>query len=101
VTFDFEGLPTQGEWTVQDDPGDVGRCGNPRSTICWRWVQLHTDGGVFSGGLNSDVELTIDPDFKSGIDDWKVITATDNGIKRIALDMDEQLTIRSGDDGDD
>lgn len=98
VSFDFENLPSDGSWVVEDDPGDF----TTRSQVDWSWNNLKTDGGAFRGGLY-DQQLTITPRFNDAarqypltpgrLDRWELLTgqATDPAVR--PLEMDKPVTI--------
>ena len=81
VQLTFEGLPDDGEWTVQDDrdhpPDEYAEDG---SYAKWRWYRCCTDGGAYTWPADEDVEVTITPrpyhggsgDPFSGIHTWKL-----------------------------
>lgn len=108
VTMQFDGLPEDGEWVVEDDSYD-GRDDEfshdgTSSRITWVYTDGRNDGAAFRGGLDDDVELTIDPAFNDAADfrlyegsitDWQVLSATENGHERTSLDMTEPIEIRS------
>ena len=108
VTMQFDGLPEEGEWVVEDDSYD-GRDDEfshdgSSSRITWVYTESRNDGAAFRGGLDDDVELTIDPAFNDAADfrlyegritDWQVLSATENGYERTSLDMTEPIEIRS------
>ena len=72
VTFEFAGLPVDGEWAVQDDYYDEDsnydqwtRNGD-EATVDWTWSESRTDGGAFRGvGSDSDLEIQIIPSFNA------------------------------------
>ncbi|HKJ59329.1 MAG TPA: hypothetical protein VKA37_08875, partial [Halobacteriales archaeon] len=119
VTFDVTGLPTDGEWTVEDDnysalgydpenQSDSFVHEGSHSRLKWRYSHNRTDGAVFRG-LGSDgwTEITIDPAFREealgpdedwihadeGPNEWVVRSRDGNTT---ALDMDEPVSIRQG-----
>lgn len=93
VRFEFEGLP-EGSWVAKDDPtthndnwGD--------SYVDWQWGGRNTDGGAFRGAL-ADAEVTIQPQFQNGIDEWQLLSASSKGFgdpEVTTLDMDSPITI--------
>lgn len=102
VTFDISGLDTaQGRWVVQDDSGDL--VSSTDTSPDWTWADAHTDGGVWRGGLDEDVEITIDPAFndsarKSPIDpgeitSWQVLSGSAENPDRHVLALDQPITI--------
>lgn len=103
-TFTFEGLPTDaGEWVIQDDSGDFTSITD--TTVDWSWNQFKTDGGAFRGGLDQGFEITITPAFNDAankeplspgrITDWEALSGDPADPERIALTLDEPVTIRS------
>jgi len=108
VTMQFAGLPEAGEWVVEDDSyegrDDEFTHDGTSSRITWVYTDGRNDGAAFRGGLDDDVELTVDPAFNDAADfrlyegtitDWQVLSATENGYERTSLDMDEPIEIRS------
>jgi fibro-slime domain-containing protein len=86
AVFDTDGLPTDyGEWVVQDDPEAFD---SPTDTTpAWNWYK-GTDGGVFSGSLDSGFEITIDPEFKSGVDEWQILSPGDDPVGTLETNFD-------------
>lgn len=98
AVFDFEGL--EGSWVVEDDPGDWDRSGSsPPDTIDWRWNSRNTDGGAFRFDDES-LDVTVTPDFRSGIDQWEFLSDEPDDPERIDLDPTQPVTIRRGIDSD-
>ena len=108
VTMEFTGLPDAGEWVIEDDSyegrDDEFMHDRTSSRITWVYTDGRNDGAVFRGGLDDDVELTIDPAFNDAADfrlyegtitDWQVLSATENGYERTSLDMTEPIEMRS------
>lgn len=111
VTMRFQGLPTEGEWIVEDDNYDenIGRGPNDEfvhheasSVITWAISEERTDGAVFRGGLDDDFAITIYPAFNDDannriydgqITDWQLISAESSGHSRTSLDMDAPITV--------
>ena len=101
VTFDLSGLPSDGEWVVQDDnyplKDDEWSLQNGQATIDWLWGNGRTDGGAFLG-LNDmgDDGVTINPGFNQEADQW----STWNSESPTNQEM-TAWTFRSGDGGSD
>ncbi|MDS0475117.1 CARDB domain-containing protein [Natrinema sp. 1APR25-10V2] len=109
VTMQFDGLPENGEWVVEDDSYD-GRDDEfdhrgSSSRITWVYTDSRNDGAAFRGGLEDEFGITIEPAFNDAADfrvyegritDWEAISATDGGYERTSLDMSEPVTIQSG-----
>lgn len=93
--FKFSGLPSDGTWIEQDDPGDFAR--SSESKIRWKWVGAHTDGGIFKGGLNESFEIEIRPEFGSWLEEWEVLSnnPVEDSPRRIELDPNEPIVIRT------
>lgn len=66
VNFTYIGLPAGATKVVGDDPPE----GNiPNAS--WNWLPCCTDGNAIRGGLDEcNFDVTIEPDFLSGIDTW-------------------------------
>ncbi|WP_424017922.1 PKD domain-containing protein [Halorientalis pallida] len=114
ASMTFTGLPTDGEWAVEDDGYD-GRDDTfdhqgTRSEIDWMWYGDRTDGGAFRGLTASEsVSITIDPAFNedaaawgewnaSGnaddrVEEWRLFTGPD---ERTTLDRDANVTVNRG-----
>lgn len=84
----FSGLPSAGNWIVQDDSGDSSY---GRQAVSWGWAPCCTDGGVFQGGLTESFEITIEPQAVAGIDRWIFRSGTATNV--IDLDLTEQITL--------
>lgn len=109
VTMQFDGLPEDGEWVLEDDDYD-GRIDEfdhrgTSSRITWAYTDSRNDGAVFRGGLGDDFDITIDPAFNDAADfrvyegeitDWQVLSATGDGYERTSLAMSEPIEIQSG-----
>ncbi|WP_408957964.1 CARDB domain-containing protein [Natrinema sp. 74] len=109
VTMQFDGLPENGEWVVEDDSYD-GRDDEfshrgSSSRITWVYTDGRNDGAAFRGGLEGEFEITITPAFNDAADfrlyegqiaDWQALSATESGRDRISLDMSKPVTITSG-----
>jgi len=120
ATFIMDGLPVDGSWVVQDDPGSSYR-DQYGTTPDWTWSASATDGGAFRGGL-TNATLTIEPRFNEtaelaglragDITDWEILSgrATDPNNESLALDQDitihvpgdpdeNESSVTSGDSG--
>jgi hypothetical protein len=84
VTFSCSGLPDDGSWVVEDDlVGDDFAQAPDR--LEWQWDGNWGDGGAFRGGLEDGFEITLDPDFISGIDSWQLLSP--RSVQRRAFDL--------------
>ncbi len=114
VTMQFDGLPEEGEWVVEDDSYSDNISGGPNdefdheetsSRITWVFGDNRSDGAAFRGGLgDDDVELTIDPAFNDNADfrvypgeitEWQALSSGDDGTERTSLDF-QPIELRSG-----
>ncbi|GAA0676467.1 CARDB domain-containing protein [Natronoarchaeum mannanilyticum] len=114
VTMQFDSLPEEGEWAVEDDsysddlsggPSDEFDHGETSSRITWVYSENSTDGAVFRGGLDdNDVDITIDPAFNDNADfrvypgeitDWQALSSGGDGTERTSLDF-RPIELRSG-----
>ncbi|MFW5935539.1 MAG: hypothetical protein ACOCQL_06790 [Halolamina sp.] len=122
VTFEFAGLPPDGQWVVQDDyydgesKYDQWRRDGTDGTVDWTWGESRTDGGAFRGlGPDPDLALRIDPSFNADatlygacydgeLTAWEVVPASADGRTRTTLALDEPIVVRRGscstDDGE-
>ncbi|WP_336002038.1 PKD domain-containing protein [Halorientalis halophila] len=111
ASMTFTGLPSDGEWAVEDD-GYEGRDDQwnhegSRTEVDWMWYENRSDGGAFRGlTASEDTSITIEPAFNeeaaawgeweaSGteedrITEWRLHTSPDDYT---SLDMDESVTI--------
>ena len=109
ATMTFTDLPEEGEWVVEDDGyenrDDEFSHRNGSSRITWVYDANRTDGGMFNGGLEDGFSISVQPRFNEDaafqqydgeIADWQLISATDTGVERISLDMNQPIEIRSG-----
>ena len=111
VSFTFEGLPSGGEWLVQDDnydgPNlyDEWELGDDQATIHWTWQGGRTDGAVFAG-LGDEYSITIEPAFNGDaklyeehypgdVDAWEAVGGSQTDPKVVSLTMDQPVTIES------
>lgn len=112
VTFDVSGLPSGGEWAVEDDTYD-GRDDNfehsgSESHIDWFFAPNRTDGAAFRG-LGGDYDgITIEPGFNEQAHHWGDSSypwtdrRTDSWILRTgpgettSLSMTDSVTITPG-----
>jgi PGF-CTERM protein len=111
ASMTFTGLPTDGEWAVEDDGydgrDDVFDHQGTRSEIDWMWYDDRNDGGAFRGlTATENVSITVDPAFNedaaawgewnaSGtendrIEEWQLYTGPD---ETATLDMSESVTV--------
>lgn len=109
VTMQFDGLPEDGEWVVEDDRyegrDDEFTHDGSSSRITWVYTEGRNDGAAFRGDLTDDARITIDPAFNDAADfrlyegnitDWQTLSAADDGYERTSLEMTEPIEIRSG-----
>jgi hypothetical protein len=109
ASFEITGLPTDGEWVVQDDnydPGDPDTWQvSPGATVVdWAWNETGSDGGVFAG-LGSDFEIRIEPAFDEAanlepespgqVEAWQVLSESVQNPEVVDLAMDRPLVVRS------
>ncbi|WP_247731367.1 hypothetical protein [Halovivax limisalsi] len=101
VDLAFDGLPlSQGDWVVEDDPGDFNR--GPPTRPEWTWNYDNTDGGVFRGGLTNR-SLTVTPYFNDAASQdpltpgqltrWEFLTGQATAPEHHDLAMGEPVTI--------
>lgn len=114
ATMEFEDLPEEGEWVVEDDDysedleggsDDVFDHAETTSRISWTWSENRSDGAAFNGGLDDEFAITIDPAFNEEaeldvydgrITDWHVVSNADDGRERTPLALDEPIVVSSG-----
>ncbi len=113
ASFHMTGLPSSGEWVVEDDDydGQDDRFdhGETESDLHWTWTTGRTDGAAYSGlgetfeisidpAWGDDAELDMDdPSYSGNITEWQVISATDDGFERQPLPNTETtVTLGSG-----
>ena len=118
VSFRIDGLPTSGEWVVQDDyylrsdgseaPSnfDIWEVEQNPHIVHWAFRSGRTDGGVFRG-FEDEVEFMIEPAFNEraglydeydfgAIERWEALTGSLDDPDRIELDMDRPVRITDG-----
>ncbi|WP_265107824.1 CARDB domain-containing protein [Halosolutus halophilus] len=114
VTMQFDGLPADGEWVVEDDnysedlgpgPFDEFDHDGTSSRITWVYTDNRTDGAAFRGGLDDEFAIEIEPSFDEAADfqlyegeltAWEVISATEDGYERTSIEMDDSAVLQSG-----
>ncbi|ELZ11658.1 hypothetical protein C479_06372 [Halovivax asiaticus JCM 14624] len=111
ATMQFDGLPIDGEWTVEDDDyegrDDVFTHRETSSRISWVWTEGRSDGAAFTG-FDESFAVTVTPAFNEAADvrytddgydgqitDWQVVS-NDGTTTRTSLAMEEPITVRSG-----
>lgn len=115
VTFEFTGLPAEGEWIVQDDlydeptNYDVWETDDSPQTVSWVWIGGRNDGGVY-GSLGEDFEIEIEPRFNEAADtydeyveelftgritSWQALSGDLDDPERLDLAMDEPIRIEA------
>lgn len=91
VSFSIDGLPPTTTMDLQDDFTDSYVFSPPTLQASWTWLPEHNDGLVL-GNLGTDFEITITPNFISGITEWNYL----DGSTRIPTafpSMTEPVTI--------
>jgi PKD repeat protein len=73
VTFNFTGLPQGVSFQVQDDPDDTYTLTPPTAQVISNWQPGFNDGYAL-GPLTQNFEITITPQFNSGITDWAALS---------------------------
>ncbi len=113
VTMEMTGLPSDGEWAVQDDyygntTDDNWEVGATSSTVDWMWAPNRTDGGAYRGleHLGDGDRITIDPAFgeesyAAQEEDWPWAGNTSDWAARsddglVSLDMSASTTVGPG-----
>jgi hypothetical protein len=92
ASLTFSGIPPSAQVAVEDDPEDDDYTLN--SSISWGWPDYRTDGIVITD-LGEDFTITVDPNFITGINDWKIATGDINNPTYVSMDMTEPLEITS------
>lgn len=69
ASLSFDGLPSGATIDISDDFSDTFIFGPPVLQASWQWLPEHSDGVVI-GNLGQDFEITITPNFISGIVEW-------------------------------
>jgi len=109
VTFDFAGLPTSGEWLVQDDFYDAPtnydnwETDGEQQTVDWTYDGGRTDGGAY-GPIGLDSNIVIRPSFNESsalfeqyyegrIEEWQALSGDRDNPDRFTLEMDDPLLI--------
>lgn len=111
ASFEFDGLPAEGDWVVRDDPEEESlehwnRTAENEWSIDWSWRDNYTDGGAFHGGLGDNFEVVIDAAFGADaelppltdgvVEDWQALSMEGGSIEAHELDLDQSVTLRSG-----
>jgi len=95
VTFAVDGLPDTATVAVADDPSDVFAASTfapPTATFIWGWAPCCTDGVAVS--LPPDFDITITPDFRTGIDGWFARSEhPDGSLREVELDPSRPLRL--------
>lgn len=95
VSFRFSGLPQGVQFQVQDDPDDSWTLEPPTAQVDWSWEAGFNDGTAI-GPLSRAFEITISPDFVSGIQEWAALTGTiATPESRLIPSLTEPITIRA------
>ncbi len=114
ATFQIDNLPETGEWVVEDDnysdeldtrQHEEWEHGDDWSRITWVWSEERTDGGAFNGGLDDEFAVEVTPAFNDNadyrvydgeVDDWQVLSGSEQDPERTSLEMDEPIELQSG-----
>lgn len=110
ASYRIAGLPSEGEWVVQDDPEAASveqwNQSDGVHSVHWGWQARYTDGGAFHGGLDDEFSIEIaaafdedarlDPLSEGNDTEWRALSADGEALESIDLDPDESVTIRSG-----
>jgi len=94
----IQGLPSNAQLALQDDPNDEYSWNIPNAQFRWRWASGRTDGVVITD-LQEPFTLTITPQSVQGITGWKLYTLKDLevGPERVPLpELTEPITLRAG-----
>jgi PKD repeat protein len=91
ANFSFDGLPLGATIAIQDDFTDTFSFTPPTAQMGWTWLPEHSDGVVISN-LGTDFQITITPNFGSGINTWDYIDGT-NRIPNPLPSLVEPITI--------
>jgi hypothetical protein len=112
VTFEFAGLPSDGEWAVKDDDYegstnyDTFETTKNGSTVNWTWGKGQSDGGAYRG-LGKDTEIKLNPAFNEDaalygeyydgeITGWEALSTDSSELAWKSLDLNSPITIRAG-----
>jgi PKD repeat protein len=95
VTFSFDGLPQGVGFQVQDDIDDSWSLTPPTAQVIWNWQPGFNDGGAL-GPLPETFEITITPQFLSGVSEWAALGG-DRVNPEVVLfpSLTEPITIRA------
>ncbi|EMA07828.1 hypothetical protein C437_08898 [Haloarcula vallismortis ATCC 29715] len=98
VSFELYEFPiSDGNWVVQDDPGD-----KYGTTPDWSWNDDNTDGGAFRGGLTNatftikprfNEEAVKDPITPGRLNDWEILSGRATDPTNESLARDQNITI--------
>jgi len=95
VTFNLSGLPTGVEFQVQDDPDDTWSLTPPTAQINWNWQPGYNDGTAI-GPLPESFEITISPQFISGITEWAALSGDPRNPETVLLpSLTEPVVLRA------
>ena len=95
VSFSFDGLPEGTQFQVQDDPDDTWSISPPTAQVDWTWQGGFNDGAAL-GPLSRTFELTITPQFNSGINEFAALSGDlNNPDSRLLPDLNEPITIQA------
>lgn len=111
VSFQFQGLPENGEFVVTDDlyngphRVDEWERDGGEAAIHWTWIGGRTDGAAFQP--LGDATITIEPAFnddaklyeeyyEGDVEQWLAVSGPLDDPEFVELAMDQPVTIRSG-----
>lgn len=113
ASFEIDGVPDDAEWLVQDDgyEGSIDEFAveDGTATADWAWGALGRNDGAALGYLGDEFELTVEAAFdgdaelepingpEAGVDAWQVLSGDVEDPDVTDLDLDEPVTVRSGD----
>jgi len=95
VAMTLSGVPAGAAWIVQDDEfdfRDTWELTPPTGNISWTWDEARGDGMVL-GPLGVDFELTLFPQFTSGITQVKFLSGDIVGPTEIALNLFDPIIV--------
>jgi hypothetical protein len=111
VSFQFSGLPDDGEFVVTDDlyngPHRVDQWSRNggQATIHWTWIGGRTDGAVFQPvdgatitiqpAFNGDAKL-YEEYYEGDVEQWLAVSGPLDDPEYTELSMDQPVTVRTG-----